>query len=154
MDTSTMSSRQAHRLLQVGVALILFAALIGLAVPHFTVPRIALSAHLIGILQGIFLVTLGLLWPKIRLSPATSKIAFWLLIYECFAALTANLLAGAWGAGNSILPLAAGTAHGSVFQEAVITIGLRSAGASLIVALLLILWGLRTGGGRQRAVER
>ncbi len=138
------SSRQAQRLLQTGITLFLFAALLGLAVPHFSVPRLALSAHLIGILQGIFLVVDGLLWPRLSLSSLQSRMAFWLLIYQSIAAPLANLLAGVWGAGHSIIPMAAGAAHGSAAQEAVINVGLRSAGAALIVALALILWGLRT----------
>jgi hydroxylaminobenzene mutase len=144
MNLASISSRQSHRLLQVGIGLFLFSALIGLVVPHFTVPRIALAAHLIGILQGIFVVALGLLWPRLSLSVAMLTFAFWLLIYECVAAMATNLLAGAWGAGNSILPLAAGGAHGSAVQEVVIKIGLRSAGVALIAALVLILWGLRS----------
>ena len=143
MDTSTLSLRQAHRLFQVGILLFLLAALAGLAVPHFAVPRLGLSAHLLGILQGIFLVVVGLLWPKLRLGSATSRLVFWLLIYGCFAALTANVLAGAWGAGNSMLPRAAGSAHGNLLQEGIIVISLRSAAVALVTALMLILWGLR-----------
>lgn len=60
MNSSNMLSRQDHRLLQVGLALFLFGALVGVAIPRFTVPLIALSAHLIGILQDVFLPTLGL----------------------------------------------------------------------------------------------
>ncbi len=138
-----MPLRQAHRLFQVGILLFLFAALIGLGVPHFAVPRLALSTHLLGILQGIFLVVIGLLWPKLNLRPNVSRVLFWLLVYGCVAALAANFLGAAWGAGNSILTMAAGAAHGSAFQEGAIIILLRSAGASLIVALLTIFWGLR-----------
>lgn len=137
------SSRHGHRLLQLGVSLVLFALLVGLAMSHFTVPRLALSAHLIGILQGVLLISLGQLWPKLSLSPAVSRVAFWLLVYGCIAALTANLLGAAWGAGNSIVPMAAGSAHGSTLQEAVINILLRSAAPALIVGLFLVLLGLR-----------
>jgi (hydroxyamino)benzene mutase len=143
MDISTLLGRQGHRLIQVGIGLFLFAALVGLAVPHFTVPRLALSAHLIGILQGVFFVAVGQIWPKLTLNPGACKVAFWLLIYGSIAALVSNLLAAGWGAGNSIMPIAAGAAHGAPFQEAVINIGLRSAGATLIAALVMVLWGLR-----------
>lgn len=138
-----MSSRQAIWLLRAGIALVLAAALMGLAVSHFTVPRLALSAHLIALLQGIFLVVLGLIWPKLVLTKVQAGIAFGLLTYQAVAAPLSNLFAAAWGAGNSIVPMAAGVAHGSTGQEAIINIGLRSAGAALIVGLLLVLWGLR-----------
>src|SRR5579859_1866556 len=136
-------SSQSQRLLQTGVALFLAAILLGLAIPQFTVPRLALSAHLVGILQGIFLVVAGLLWSRLSLTTRQFKLAFWLLLYQAIAAPLSNLLAAAWGAGNSIIPMAAGAAHGSAVQEGVIDIGLRSAGAALIVGLLLMLWGLR-----------
>jgi len=150
MDTSTLAERQAHRLIQVGFSIFLFAALIGLVVQRFAVPRIALSAHLIGILQGIFFVAVGTAWHRLVLSTAMFRAAFWLLIYGGMAALAADLLGAAWGAGNSILPMAAGTAHGTTFQEVVINIGFRSAGASIIVALVLILWGLRLSPKMER----
>jgi hydroxylaminobenzene mutase len=143
MDTSEWSLRQGHRLLQMGVLLFLFALLVGLVVPRFSVPCLGLSAHLLGITQGLFLMVTGLLWPKLVLTHATSLVGFWLAVYGCFAAWTANVLAGVWGAGNSLLPMAAGQAHGSALQEGIIAISLRTAAVSLIAASLLILWGLR-----------
>jgi hypothetical protein len=88
-------------------------------------------------------MVLGLLWPQLRLTRAASRVAFWLAVYGCFAAWSANVLAGVWGAGNSLLPIAAGPAHGSVLQEGIIAISLRTAAVSLIAVSLLILWGLR-----------
>jgi hydroxylaminobenzene mutase len=143
MDTSDWSIRQGHRLLQVGILLFLFALLVGIAVPRFAVPRIGLSAHLLGIMQGIFLMVTGLLWPKLKLPRAMSRVGFWLAIYGCFAAWTANLFAGIAGAGNTMLPIAAREAHGSALQEAIVAIGLRTSAVSLIAVTLVILWGLR-----------
>jgi hydroxylaminobenzene mutase len=141
-----VTSRRGHRLLQIGVALFLVAALLGLAIPYFPAPRLALSAHLVGILQGIFLLLVGLLWSRLRLGPAQSRLAFWLLAYQGIAAFLANLLAGVWGAGSSIIPMAAGGVRGSAAQELVINAALRSAGAALIAGLLVVLWGLRGNG--------
>lgn len=136
--------REAHRLLRLGLLLFLVALLVGLVVPRFAVPRLGLSVHLLGILQGLFLTVLGLLWPRLRLTRGMSRSAFWLAAYGCLAAWTANLLAAVWGAGSSMLPIAAGHARGSLFQEAAIAIGLRTAAVSLIAAVTLVLWGLRT----------
>jgi len=144
MDTANASSHQGQRLLQAGILLFLFALLVGLAVPRFTVPRLGLSTHLLGIMQGIFLMVTGVLWPKLRLTPALFRVGSWLAVYGCFAAWTANLLAGVWGAGNPMLPLAAGQARGSALQEIIIATGLRTAAVSLIAVAILILWGLRS----------
>ena len=150
MSTSDRSLRQGHRLIQLGMVMFLFSLLVGLAVSRFgrgvaifAVPRLGLAAHLIGLMQGTFLVVAGSLWPKLKLSRATSRIAIWLLVYGFFAAWIVNLLAGVWGAGGAMLPNAAGQAQGTALQEGAIAIGLRTAAVSQIAALIMILWGLR-----------
>lgn len=143
MDASDWPARQGHRLLQLGALLFLVALLVGVAVPMFAVPRLGLSTHLLGLMQGLFLMVVGLLWPRLLFTRATARIAFVLAIYGCLAVWTANLAAAIWGAGTSMLPIAAGSAQGSVFQEGVITIALRSGGLALIAAAVLIFWGLR-----------
>jgi hypothetical protein len=89
-------------------------------------------------------MVIGLVWPKLRLSRVSSRLGLLLAVYGCFAAWTANLLAGVWGAGSTMLPMAAGQAHGSALQEGVIALALRTAAVSLIAAAVLILWGLRS----------
>jgi hydroxylaminobenzene mutase len=143
MDTSDQASRQGRHLLQGGILLFLFALLVGLLIPKFAVPRLGLSVHLLGIMQGTFLAVLGLLWPKLKLTYRMSWVGFWLILYGFLAAWIANVLAGVWGAGSSLLPMVAGQAQGSPLQEGIIMIGLRTAAMSQITALLVVLWGLR-----------
>ena len=144
MNSSKMLPRQGHRVLQVGVALFLFTSFEGFAVPYFTAPNLGRSAHTLGAFSGVLLLTLGLLWPRLDLGATTSRIAFWFQIYSDFATAAAFLMAGIWGAGNSITPLAAGAAHGSDFQEAAIAVVAYSAAPTGITSFALILWGLRT----------
>lgn len=146
MGSSDWALHQGRRLLQLGILLFLAAMIVGLAVQRFAVPRLGLSTHLLGTMQGIFLTVTGLLWPKLKLTRAMSRLGFCLVVYGCFAAWTANLLGAAWGAGRSMLPIAAGQARGSALQEGIITVGLRTAAVALIAAAMLILWGLRTSG--------
>ncbi len=143
MDTSTVLSRQGHRLLQVGTALFLFTSLEGFAIPYLAAPRLGLSVHTLSALQGVLLLALGLLWSRLNLGATNSRIAFWLLIYSAFAILAAYVMAGAWGAGNETMPLAAGVAHGSAFQEAVIKGLAYSSAPTGLISFALILWGLR-----------
>ncbi len=143
MDISDRASGQGHHLLQLGVLLFLLALIVGLAVPSFAVPRLGLSAHLLGIMQGLFLIGTGLLWSRLTLTRAMSALAFYAVLYGCFAAWTANVLAAVWGAGNSIVPMAAGQARGSALQETIIVVMLRSAALALIGSTVMILWGLR-----------
>jgi len=113
MQTSDDRAQHGHRLVQLGMFLFLLALLVGLAVPKFAVPRLGLSTHLLGIMQGLFLMIAGLLWPTLRFSSLMSRIGIFLAVYGCFAAWTANLTAAIIGAGNSLLPIAAGQAQGT-----------------------------------------
>ena len=136
-------AQDGQRLLRVGMMLFLFALLVGLTVPRFAVPRLGLSTHLLGLMQGTFLLVAGSLWPKLTLTRAVSRAGSYLAVYGCIAAWTANLLGALWGAGNSMLPIAAGQARGSVVQERIIAAGLITAAVSLIAMAMIMLWGLR-----------
>ncbi len=148
MDSSITPARQGQRLLQVGMFLFLGALLVGLAIPSFAVPRLGLSAHLVALMQALFVMVLGLFWHRLALPLAMLRAAFWLALYGCFAPVTATLLAATWAAGSTLLPQAAGSAHGSALQEGIIAGLLRTGGASLIVMSILVLWGLRMKASR------
>jgi (hydroxyamino)benzene mutase len=99
--------------------------------------------HTLSAFSGVLMLALGLVWPRLNLGATTSRIAFWFLMYSDFATVAGFLMAGVWGAGNSIIPLAAGAAHGSDFQEAAISVVAYSAAPTGIISFALILWGLR-----------
>jgi hydroxylaminobenzene mutase len=132
-------------MLQIGVALFVLAALEGFVIPLLPFPRLGLSVHTLSALQGVMLLGLGLLWPRLKLGAASARIAFWTYLYSSFATLVPYILAAVWGAGNSTIPLAAGSAHGSDIQEAIIKVILYSAAPVFFVAMALVLWGLRLG---------
>jgi (hydroxyamino)benzene mutase len=145
MDTTALLSRQGHRLLQIGVALLLFTSLEGFAIPYVTAPALGRSVHTLSALLAVLLLAFGLLWPRLRLGAPSSRLAFWLLIYSGLAIVAAFLLGSIWGAGSMTMPLAAGGARGSALQEAVIQVVAYSSAPTGITAFALILWGLRQG---------
>jgi hydroxylaminobenzene mutase len=145
MEDEAALRRQGHRLLRVGATLFLLALFVGISIPAFTVPRLGLATHLLGITQGTFLLVLGLVWPRLALAPAKARLGHGLAVYGCLAPWTANLLAAVWGAGSSMLPMAAGAARGSNLQETVIRVLLISGALSLVSAMVLVVWGLRRG---------
>lgn len=63
------------------------------------------------------LIVTGLLWAKLELTRAMSRLAF-SVIYGCFAAWTANVLAAAWGAGNSSCRLRPDRLEGACCRKA------------------------------------
>src|SRR5260370_38510008 len=102
---------QSHRLLQIGTALFLFVSLQGLAIQNFAVPSLGRSVHTLSLSTGLLLVGLGLLWPRLTLGATSLRLTFWFLVYSTLATIVAFLLAAIWGAGNSVIPLAAGAAR-------------------------------------------
>ena len=80
MNSSNILARQGHRLLQIGVALFLFTLFEGFAIPYFASPIVGRSVHTLSALFGLILVAFGLVWPRLRLGAAPSRIAFWFLV--------------------------------------------------------------------------
>jgi hypothetical protein len=70
-----------HRLLWHGFLLFLLGLLTGFAVPALTNPRMGLSAHLEGVMNGVFLVVLGLVRERLVLSARAVTALFWLALY-------------------------------------------------------------------------
>jgi hydroxylaminobenzene mutase len=125
----------------------LFSGFEGFTIPYLAAPRLGLSVHTLSAFEGVLLVALGLLWPRLNLGAAAARIAFWSLLYSNFAILAAYVMAAVWGAGNETIPLAAGPAHGSAVQETLIKITAYSSAPGLI-SFALILWGLRSVDAR------
>ena len=113
----------------------------GFAIPYVAAPHLGLAAHKLAGLQSALLMALGLAWPRLNINGAALRMAFWLFLYGAFTILIAYLLAAIWGAGNETIPLGAGTAHGTVFQENTIRILAYSSGPSGLISFALILWG-------------
>ena len=133
-----------------GIVFILYSSLEGFVIPHFGSPRVGLSTHTLGALQGVLLLALGLVWPKLSLRAIASRVAFWCLLYSALAVLGAYSIAAAWGVGNETIVLAGelphGLHHGSAFQETLIKILSYSSAPTGIIAFALILLGLRKSG--------
>ena len=134
----------ARRLIWHGVLLLLLGLLSGAIVQTLAVPRLGLSAHILGVVGGLASIVLGLLWPQLRLGARASSVACWLAVYSFYAGWLMPLLGGVWGAGAGMLPIAAGGARGAAWQEGVIAIGLGTAAVAIVVVCGMMLWGLRS----------
>jgi len=146
MTEESGQAQESIRLIRAGMTLFLLALIVGLFVPVFAVPRLGLSVHLLGLMQGLFLTVLGLVWPRLVLTPFWSRAGAWLAVYGCLAAWASNVLAATWG-GSVMLPIASGQARSSAVHDGIITLGLRSAAVALLAATLVVLSGLSRSKG-------
>jgi hydroxylaminobenzene mutase len=129
-------------LFTLGLVLFLLGLITGFAVPALKNPRMALSSHLEAVLNGIFLVVLGLLWPYIDLPDAWEVTAVVLIVYAAYANWLASLLAAAWGAGRKLAPIAAGDHEASAAKERFVSFLLVSLAVSIVVGVGIVIVGL------------
>jgi len=138
METN-VQSKQADKLIFLGLILFLFGLIIGLFVQNMANPRMALSAHLEAVMNGMFLVMLGLIWKRLVLAITLLTVTFWLAIYGTFANLAAVLIAAVTGYGK-MMPIAGGR-EGAGTAESVITFLLVSLALCMIAVCIMVLTG-------------
>lgn len=134
-------------LLQAGMALFTLGLLTGFAIPLLKHPRLGLSSHLEGVQNGMLLLILGLIWPRLRLSAGLLRSGFYLALYGTFTNWGTTFLAAAWSAGSALMPLAGGDAAGTAWQEGIVKFGLLSLALAMVVVSGFVLYGLRGKAG-------
>jgi hypothetical protein len=75
-----LSQRLGRRLLRYGIVLFLLGLATGRLVQYVPLPRMGLSSHLQSVMNGTFLVVLGLVWPHLRLHALLLRAAYWLAL--------------------------------------------------------------------------
>ncbi len=130
-------------MIRYGVFLFLLGLITGFILPLMHNPRMGLSSHLEGVLNGIFLILLGLIWPQLNLSTYIQSYGFILSLFGTYTNWATTLLAGIWGAGAGMMPIAGGGFHGIGWQEVLIKLGLISLSFAMLIVCGIVLWGLR-----------
>jgi (hydroxyamino)benzene mutase len=137
------TSQYRQRLLWHGFFLFFLGLLSGFAVPMLTNPRMGVSAHLEGVMNGIFLSVLGLVWQWLVLSARSSFILFALALYGAYANWFTTLLAAILGTSRRT-PIAGSGFTGQPWHENVVEVALMSLTFAIAGACVIALWGLRT----------
>lgn len=123
--------------------LLIFLALAGaLLMPLMMLPRLAVSAHTIGMLSGLLLVVLGIIWDDLQLSSRQQKITYASWLMSSYANWGACLFGAFTGAGK-MTPVAANGAIGSNATESVVMVLLIGVVVSSFVAVGFTIFGLR-----------
>ncbi|WP_406816964.1 hydrogenase [Mycobacterium sp. M23085] len=129
-------------LFTLGLVLFLLGLVTGFPVLALKNRRMALSSHLEGVLNGMFLVLIGLLWPHVHLPGPWAVAAVALIVYAAYANWLATLLAAAWGAGRRLAPIAAGDHEASAAKERIVSFLLLSLAVAIVVGVCIVIVGL------------
>ena len=142
MEKSVLQKQQPNKLIFYGILLFLLGLIVGLFIPLMSNPRMGLSSHIEGVLNGMFLVILGLIWHKIALSDRWLKITFWLAVYGTFANWLGMLYAALVNAGKD-LTIAAEGKEGTPLQEGIFSFLLITLSLAMIIICITVLIGLK-----------
>jgi (hydroxyamino)benzene mutase len=107
-------------------------------------PRGVMAGHVEGVLNGMFLIIVGLMADRVRLSKRVSAVCVSLLLYAGFAGWFASTIAGIVGASQAT-PIAGAGHHASPAVEQIILVAMVSVAIAMIAAVGMLLFGLRRG---------
>lgn len=141
MESSNIKKTQSNQLLFAGMLLFFLGLIVGLAAPVFANPRMAVSSHMEGILNGIFLIVLGLIWDRILVTDRWLKITYWLVLYGTFVNWFAIMVAAIFNAGK-MLGIVANGKEGSPLPEAIVSFCLITLTLAMLISCIIILTGL------------
>ena len=141
---SNLRSQLSLNLVKNGFVLFLLGLITGFVIPVMRNPRLGLSSHLEAVMNGMFLILLGVIWTKLSLSPTSQKWGYALALIGTYTNWATTLLAGFWGAGSELMPIAGGGLQGLFWQEVLIKIGLGTLSVAMISVCIMVLWGLKT----------
>ena len=148
MKDLNQQARAERVLIHAGIWLFLAGLITGFAIPLMENPRVGLSSHLEGVLNGVFLIALGAVWTRIGLTGRTHDVALGLVLFGTVANWLATLLAGLWGTGAT-MPIAAAGRSGTELQEMIVTALLFALSLAMVAACAAFLAGSRSRVSRK-----
>lgn len=137
--TDHLQTKQSNRLIFLGLVLFLLGLFTGLFVQQMANPRMGLSAHLEGVLNGMFLMILGLLWKRLLLSRFWFNTAYGLVVYGTFTNLIVVIISAVTGFGK-MMPVAGGK-EGGPGIEGLIAFMLISLSLCMLAACIIVITG-------------
>ncbi|OBI72309.1 hydrogenase [Mycobacterium asiaticum] len=140
----TETQLTGRRLVWHGMLLFLIGVVTGTQQRRFTNMRMALSAHLEGVMNGTFLIALGAIWTQVKLPPNLGRAARWTTLYGTYGNWLFTTLGAALGTAAANPTLSQGH-HGKPWQERLVLLGFRSMRYAFLTAVLLIVSGLTRG---------
>ena len=138
---------RSQRLLWHGMLLFVLGLMTGLVSQQLTNPRMGLSAHLEGIMNGTFLLAVGAVWHRSQLSPGAATVAFRCVLYGTYANWITTTAAAILGT-SAMTPLASGSHRASGWQELLISAGFITVAITMLVSSTLLLIGFRNASSR------
>lgn len=141
MEQTNLQEQQSGRLIFFGMFLFFLALVVGLGAPLLANPRLGISCHVEGVLNGVFLIILGLIWNRLALSGRWLMITYLLSIYGTFSNWLAYLIAAIFDAGRH-LTIATKGKEGAPLADDIIYFLLVSLAIAMLTICVSVIIGL------------
>jgi len=106
-------------LVRAGFMLFVLALLTGFAVPAFLNQKMAVAAHLSGVMNALLLIAVGLAWGLLVMGPRQAGLTRGAFLYGTYANWGTSCLAAAWGTSR-LTPLSGAGFTAEPWKEAVV----------------------------------
>ncbi len=104
-ENSSNSTSEARQILFHGGLMTLLSLLSGFTAYFALAPRLALSSHTVGLLQGAILIAIAGSWHLLNAPPKTLKILKITLLVGFYSNWVSTQLSGLWSAGKDTYPI-------------------------------------------------
>ena len=129
-------------LVRAGFALFTLALFTGFAVPSFSNGRMAVAAHLTGIVNALLLIALGLSWGLLDMSSRQAKLTLSAFLFGTYANWGTACLAAAWGTSR-LTPLSGAGYSAAPWKEGVVQVLQVSLALVILVGAVSVVYALR-----------
>ena len=130
-------------LIRAGFVLFTLALLTGLAVPAFLNHRMAVAAHLTGVVNALLLIAVGLAWGLLAMSPVQARLTRGVFLYCAYANWGISCLAAAWGTSR-LTPLSGAGYSAVAWKEGVVQVLQVSLALAILAGALSVVYALRS----------
>ena len=130
-------------LVRAGFVLFTLALLTGFAIPAFLNQKMALAAHLTGVLNALVLMALGLAWGLLAISPRQARVTRGAFLYATYVNWGSSCLAAAWGT-NRLTPLSGAGYGAAPWQESVVQALQFSLAVAIVAGAVSVVYALRS----------
>ena len=140
-----MDAQISRKLKMFGMFLFLLGLITGFLMMNIKNPKMGLAAHLEGVMNGTFLIAVGLIWNELKLNKNLKTAAYGTLIYGTFVNWLVTLLSAYFGT-SKMTPLSGQGFTGTDLQENIVRLGYTTVGLTMLFSVIVMTYGLRGMG--------
>ena len=140
---ATIHAQLSRKLIGFGVLLVALAVCTTVFLSGWESTEIASPPYQQDLLNGIFLVSLGAVWPKLTLSNESQRWAYRLVVFGTYMHWIINLSATILTAGLDLLPFAGASFERQFWNDLLLQTGFICFSLTTLITCGIVLWGLR-----------